>query len=161
MDIFNVDLNNLPQNLDNSDLYNNRKDEDGNIELSDKIFKIYKEKSFQVIDKIKKCGIPKYNEQIRIITEKSFNSISFIELIANNEVIIELILIIFAINISAARILLELINKGRILRTKIIVSSIRNAGHVIKSKAVELLINNGIEIIFINSHAKISALKKK
>lgn len=163
MEDFDVNLDDLPDelDLDLSETFSESNDEDGNIDIPDKIFKSYREKIFATIENIKQCGIPKRGEQIRIITMKSFNSMSFIELIAGGETIEELILVIFAINMSAAKSLINLIDQKKVKNTKIIVSSIRNAGHKIKSKAVKLLIDNGIKIIFVNSHAKISALRTK
>ena len=98
---FEVNLDELPDelDLDASDTFSESNDEDGNIDVSDKIFNSYRDKIFQTIEKIKECGIPKTGEQMRIITMKSFNSMSFIELIAKSEVIEELILVIFAINL--------------------------------------------------------------
>jgi predicted DNA binding protein len=134
--------------------------EDGNAELSDKLYKSYQEKTFQVIKKVKETGLPNDGQQLRLITMSSFNSIAFIKLISDTEVIEEMILVIFAINISAARILIDLFESGKIKKMKLVVSSIRNAGYTIKSKAVEMLSKQSkIEMMFVNSHAKISAIR--
>lgn len=137
------------------------KNEDGNVEIKDELFKKYQEKNFQTIHSIKEVGIPKHGEQLRLITMKSFNTIAFIELIAQSEIIESMILVIFAINKEAAKVIVDLKNEGRIKNIDLIISSIRNAGHKIKSKAVEYLKQHGIPITFVNSHAKISALKTK
>ncbi len=135
--------------------------EDGNIEINDQLFKKYQEKNKQTIDSIKEIGIPKKGEQLRLITMKSFNTIAFIEMIANSEIIEDMILVIFAINKEAAKSITELYKSGRIIKIDLIISSVRNAGYKIKSQAVKYLKQNNIPITFVNSHAKISALKTK
>ena len=136
--------------------------EDGNAIIEDKLYKSYKEKTAKTINKINEIGIPSPGEQIRLITMKSFNAIAFIELISSKETIIEMILIIFAINYQAAQKIIELKNNGRIKDIQLIVSSIRNAGYSIKSKSIELLSREkDIKLIFVNSHAKISCLRTK
>lgn len=147
--------------LDNWSIDKSNKDEDGNIDIPDKIFKKFTDKIAITINNIKQVGIPKKGEQLRLITMQSFNSVSFIKHIADNEIIEELILIIFSLNMSASKVIIDLIKEGRIKNIKIIVSSIRNAGHKIRSKAVQKLINKGLRIVFVNSHAKITAIKTK
>ncbi len=144
--------------LGNSENYEDGKDEDGNLELSDKLYKKFAEKNTQIIKKVEQIGLPKSGEQLRLITTHPFNTISIISYIANIEIIEHAIFVIFAINQSAAKIIIDLINKGRIKKITCIVSSIRNAGHVSKSIAVDML-KNYIDIVFVNSHAKITLLK--
>ena len=143
--------------LDNID-YNEGKDEDGNLELSDKLYKKFAEKNVQIIKKVEEIGLPKSGEQLRLITMHPFNTISIISHIASKEIIEHAIFVIFAINQSAAKIIIDLITKGRIKKITCIVSSIRNAGHVSKSIAVDML-KNYIDIVYVNSHAKITLLK--
>lgn len=144
--------------LNNSENYEEGKDEDGNLELSDKLYKKFAEKNTQIIKKVEQIGLPKSGEQLRLITIQPFNTISIISYIANIEIIEHAIFVIFAINQSAAKIIIDLINKGRIKKITCIVSSIQNAGHVSKSIAVDML-KNYIDIVFVNSHAKITLLK--
>lgn len=134
--------------------------EDGNAQIPDHLYKIYKEKTAQVIERIKQIGLPHKNEQLRLITMQSFNSIAFIELVAKTEIITEGILVIFAINMKAAKSLIDLFESGKIQKLNLVISSVRNAGYSIKSKAVEMLSEvKEISMCFVNSHAKISALK--
>ena len=144
--------------MNNSENYEEGKDEDGNLELSDKLYKKFAEKNMQIIKKVEQIGLPKSGEQLRLITINPFNTISIISYIANIEIIEHAVFVIFAINQSAAKIIIDLINKGRIKKITCIVSSIRNAGHVSKSIAVDML-KNYIDIVFVNSHAKITLLK--
>lgn len=137
------------------------KSEDGNIEINDQLFKKYQEKNKQTINSIKEIGVPLHGEQLRIITMKSFNTIAFIEMIAKKEIIEDMVLVIFAINKEAAKSIVDLYQTSRIKNIDLIISSVRNAGHRIKSLAVQYLKQNNIPITFVNSHAKISALKTK
>lgn len=142
-----------------SQTYDAGKDEDGNLEVfDDKILRKFKAKNFQVIKKVEQIGLPKQGEQLRLITTHSFNTISIISFIAESEIIKDAVFVIFAINIQAAKLLIELKEKGHFQNCKMIISSIRNAGQKDKSKAVELL-KDYFDITFITSHAKISLLK--
>jgi len=138
--------------------YSEGKDEDGNFSISDKMLKIFAIKNTQIIKKVEEIGLPKNKEQLRLITMQPFNTISIISYIAEKEIIEHAIFVIFAINQYAAKIIIDLFKKGRIKKIDIIVSSIRNAGHVSKSKAVDML-KEYIPITFVNSHAKITLLK--
>lgn len=144
--------------LNNSENYEDGKDEDGNLELSDKLYKKFAEKNTQIIKKVEQIGLPKSGEQLRLITTHPFNTISIISHIANIEIIEHAIFVIFAINQSAAKIIIDLMSKGRVKKITCIVSSIRNAGHISKSIAVDML-KNHMDIVFVNSHAKITLLK--
>jgi hypothetical protein len=139
--------------------YDEGKDEDGNLSLSDKLFKKFTKKNLQVIRKVKEIGLPDKYEQLRLITTHPFNSISIVDYISKSEIIEDAIFVIFAINQSAARMLINMKESGRILKAKFIISSIRNAGHVSKSLAVDMLKEHFTDLIYVNSHAKISLLK--
>ena len=67
----------------------------------------------QIIKKVEQIGLPKSGEQLRLITINPFNTISIISYIANIEIIEHAVFIIFAINQSAAKIIIDLLNKGR------------------------------------------------
>jgi hypothetical protein len=140
--------------------YNQGKDEDGNMSFNDKTFKKFIEKSFDVIKKIDEIKLPQKNEQLRLITNKPFNSISIIQYIAEKETIEEIIFVIFAINQYAAKVICDLYKNGKIKKAIIIVSSIRNAGHKSKSIAVDML-KKFFDVIYVNSHAKITLIKTK
>ena len=138
--------------------YDPGKDEDGNFVMSDKIYKKFQEKNVQVIRNILEIGMPKKNEQLRLITNNSFNSIAFVEHVARTEGIKSSKFVIFSINMSAAHLLIDLKNDNLIKNTELIISIIRNAGFKTKSKAVELL-KHHFDIIFLNSHAKIVVME--
>ena len=142
----------------NDQVYDSGKDEDGNLEISDKFFRKFTLKNLQVIKKVEEIGLPKKGEQLRFITMKPFNTISIISYIAQKEIIEHAIFIIFAINQYAAKVIIDLIESKRILKIDIVVSSIRNAGHESKSIAVDML-KRYVDVIYVNSHAKITILK--
>lgn len=138
--------------------FDSSKDEDGNLDIDDKILKRFVEKTTQVIEKVKEIGLPEKKEQLRLITTKFFNSIAIIKHIADQEKIIDAVFVIFSINQSAAKILIELKNENKLQNCKLVISSIRNSGHRSKSIAVDLL-KNYFEIIFVNSHAKLAVMR--
>jgi len=133
-------------------------DEDGNFSMPEKLYKKFQEKTTKVIARVIEIGLPKKGEQLRLITTSAFNSIAIIKHIADQEKIISAKLVIFAINQSAAKILIELKNEGKLNNCILVISSIRNAGIKDKSIAVEML-KDHFEIIFITSHAKINILE--
>lgn len=138
--------------------YDQIKDKNENIELSDKLLKRFIEKTSQVIEKIKEIKLPVQGEQLRLITTQAFNSIAIIKYIADEEKIKSGKLVIFAINQYAARLLIDLKKEGKLKNTILIISSLRNPGIKDKCIAVELL-KDHFEIIFITSHAKIAILE--
>jgi len=150
---FNFDLKGFDKNVENI-----QADENGNIELPDKLLKRYVEKTYQAIEKIKEIKLPKQGGQLRLITTKAFNSIAVIKHIADEEKIKSAKLVIYAINQYAARLLIDLKKEGKLNNTVLIISSIRNPGIKDKCIAVEML-KKYFKIIFITSHAKIAILE--
>jgi len=142
----------------NWNFYTESKDEDGNVDLDDKLYKKFQGKTTSVINKVKQIGLPKKGEQLRLITTKAFNSVAIIKHIADQEKIISAKLVIFAINQAAAKTLIELKSEGKLNDCILVISSIRNAGIKDKSIAVEML-KDHFNIIFITSHAKIAILE--
>lgn len=138
--------------------YSESIDEDGNFDIEDKLLKRFVEKTTSVIKRVNEIGLPQQGEQIRLITTSAFNSVAIIKMIAECETIKSAKLVIFAINQHAAKILIELKEKGLLKNTILVISSIRNAGVKDKSIAVEML-KKHFEIIFITSHAKIAILE--
>lgn len=130
-------------------------------ETQDKALMLYKKKTFQTIEKIKELSLPKQNEQIRLITKRSFNAIAFLKFIAEQEVIEHAILAIYSINHEAATILNDLINSARIKTATIFMSNLRNKAHRQKEQLTkDMFIDNPkIKLIFASSHAKIISFK--
>lgn len=124
--------------------------------------KLYKEKSFKIIENLNNINFPKKNEQLRLISTKNFNTAAFIKFISEYEIIEEAILIIFTLNKYAARIIIDLYNQRKIKKINCLISSIRNAGNEIKSQSIRMLIDNignDFKLFMCNSHAKIISLR--
>jgi hypothetical protein len=130
-------------------------------EMPDASMKLYKEKTFQVIEKIKELKLPKSKEQLRLITKRSFNSVSFLKFIADQEKVIELVCCIYSINHEAAIIIDELIKTGRIEKATLLISNLRNKAHREKEQLTkDLFIGNPkIKLIYASSHSKIISFK--
>ena len=145
--------------IDNWDVeHDEGKDEDGNLEIEDKILKIFVEKTNQVIKKVDEIGLPQQKQQLRIITMQPFNAVSLIKMIAERETVVDALFVIFAINKHAAHVLIDLKEKKLLNNCRLLVSQIRNAGHKSKSLAVDLL-KPHFDVSFFNSHAKIMIMK--
>ncbi len=132
---------------------------DVHIEIEDHIYKKFQKKNAEIIHNLRNIILPMPGEQLRLITMKSFNAIAFINLIAQNEIIEELILVIYAINMKAAKNIIDLKENGRIDKLTLIISSILNAGHVVRAKSVQMLIDYNYNITFVNSHAKVTVVR--
>jgi hypothetical protein len=130
-------------------------------ETEDKSLRLYKEKTYKVIEYISEIKLPNENEQIRLITKRSFNSVAFIQFICEKEIIEHLILVVYSFNHEAAKIIEELINNGKIKKATVFMSNLRNKAHRQKEQLTkDLFIRNPkIKLIFASSHAKIVAMK--
>lgn len=130
-------------------------------EINDSSLRLYKKKCFQVIEYIKELSLPKENEQLRLITKRSFNAISFLQLISSTETIEDIVLCIYSLNYEAALLIDSLIKEEKILNATILISNLRNSAHREKELATkELFIENPkIKLIFASSHAKIISFK--
>ena len=132
-------------------------------DTEDKLLRVYNEKTTIVIDKIKEMGLPKEGEQIRCITKRSFNVVAFIKHITDIEPIEDAIFVIYSINHEAAKIINDLVTEGKIKKVKILMSTLRNKAHRKKEQLTkDFFVNNpNIELIFLQSHAKIFAMQTK
>jgi hypothetical protein len=126
-------------------------------EMPDASLKLYKEKTFQVIEKIKELKLPLTNEQLRLITKRSFNAISFVKYISEHENIEEFVACIYSINYEAALEIDSLIKSGKIKTATLLISNLRNKAHREKEQLTkDLFIKNpNIKLIFASSHSKI------
>ena len=155
---------NISTKWDNSEsLINIEKDTDdsGVEEKFDESYKKFIEKTYQVINHIEEIGMPQKNEQIRIVTFRSFNTVHFINYIAKKEIIEHLVLAVYSINAEAARFINDMINEGLIQKATILMSNLRNKAHREKEQITrDLFVNNPkVDLFFLQSHAKIVAMK--
>lgn len=131
-------------------------------DTEDKILRVYKEKTAKIISHVSELGLPKKNEQLRIITKRSFNAIAFLQWVIENEGIIdEALFCIYSINHEASVIIDQLVTSGKIKTATILMSNLRNKAHRAKEQLTkDYFINNpNIELIFASSHSKITSFK--
>lgn len=131
-------------------------------ETKDRMLKVYKEKTAKVIENLQFIGLPKKNEQLRLITKRSFNSIAFLEWVMSKEGIVdEALFCIYSINHEASVIINDMVSCGKIKTATILMSNLRNKAHRAKEEATKnYFINNpNIELIFASSHSKIMSFK--
>lgn len=136
-------------------------DNSGVEDLVDFKYKKFVEKTYKVIQQITELGLPKKNEQIRIITLRSFNQVHFIKYIAEKEIIDEIFIVLYSINHEAAQLINNLITEGKIKKATILISNLRNKAHRQKEQLTRDLFvkNNKIDLFFCSSHAKIVSMK--
>ena len=143
---------------DEPDLINVEKDPEksGLEEMEDRSFVRYTEKHTALIAKIEELGLPAPGQQFRLITKRTFNAIQFLEYIAEQETITDLKMAIYSINFHAAKILIDLINTGKIQQAEILMSNLRNKAHREKEEIVRKMFLDHPRIIlfFASSHAK-------
>lgn len=130
-------------------------------DTEDKTMRLYKEKTMQVIEKIKELGLPKPGEQIRLITKRSFNAVAFLQHISKQEHIQEIHLAIYSVNYQAAKIINEMILSGRINKAHILISNLRNKAHREKEIVTKQMFvdNPNVRLFYASSHAKIMNIK--
>jgi hypothetical protein len=144
-------------------LINVEKDTDnsGVEDMAEKKYKKYVEKTYQIIQQLNEVGLPKTNEQIRIITLRSFNSVHFLKYISDLEIIEKVLLCVYSINGEAARMLNEMVIFGKVKKMVILMSNLRNKAHREKEQITrDMFVNNpNIDLFFASSHAKIMSIK--
>ncbi len=125
-------------------------------QMDDRALARYTERHYALIAKLEELGLPKPGQQFRLITRRTFNAIQFLEYIASREKIIDLKMAIYSINYNAAKILVRLIDEGRIERVEILMSNLRNKAHREKEEIIKKMFigHNKISIFFASSHAK-------
>lgn len=129
--------------------------------MEDRAYARYVERHYALIDKLKEVGLPKPGEQFRLVTRRSFNAIQFLEYIASEEKILDLKMAIYSINFNAAKILVALINDGRIKKVEILMSNLRNKAHREKEEVIKQMFieHPRISLFFAQSHAKTFACR--
>lgn len=132
-------------------------------ETNDRLLKVYKEKTALVIENLHNIGLPKKNEQLRLITKRSFNTIAFLQWVVKKEFghVDEALFCIYSINYEASVIINDLVKSGTIRTATILMSNLRNKAYRAKEEATKnfFATNPNIELIFANSHSKIMSFK--
>lgn len=127
-------------------------------EMQDNLLQIHKKKVAKVIERIAEMGLPKKNEQFRLVTRRAFNAVELLQfIVAAGDKIVDLKMAVYSINFFAALILLEMIDRNDIGRCEILMSDLRNKAH----REKEIIVNEKfsghprIDLWFCHSHAKI------
>lgn len=143
---------------DEPDLINVEKDPEksGLEEMEDRAFVKYCVKHTAMIAKLDELGLPLPGQQFRIITRRTFNAIQFLEYIVEQETIVDLKMAIYSINFYAAKILIKLVDTGKIQKVEILMSNLRNKAHREKEEVVRKMFlgHPRIVLFFASSHAK-------
>ena len=157
MEPFSVDVSISDITDEEPELINVEKDtEDSGVEeLEDKAYSRFMQKTYKVINRIEDLGIPEKGHQIRLVTFRSFNAIHFLYYIAQKEKINHVLIA------EAARLLVEMINKGLVGKTTILMSNLRNKAHRQKEQITrDIFVENpNIDLFFCASHAKIMSMQ--
>jgi len=127
-------------------------------QMEDRALVRYTEKHYALIDKIEELGLPKPGQEFRLVTRRTFNAIQFLEyIVRKEESIVDLKMAIYSINYYAAKILMALINEGKINKVEILMSNLRNKAHREKEEIVKNLFmgHPNISLFFCSSHAKL------
>jgi len=144
-------------------LINTQKDTDdsGLESIEDAKYQKFIEKTYQVIKQVEEIGLPKPNEQIRLVTFRSFNAALFLAYICEKYKVENLILVVYSINAEAAQLINDLVLSGKIQGAKILMSNLRNKAHRQKEQITrDNFVNNPkIDLFFASSHSKIMAIK--
>jgi uncharacterized protein YuzB (UPF0349 family) len=121
----------------------------------------HRKKIAAVIDRLKEIGLPKKEEQFRLVTRRAFNAIEFLEYICQQTIVTDLKLAVYSINYESAILLIDLINTKKILKAEICMSNLRNGAHRAKEQIVndKILEHSDIDIFYCSSHAKMMAMK--
>lgn len=129
--------------------------------MDDNALTRYVQKTAHLIEKIAEVGMPQKNQQIRLITRRTFNAIQFLQHIVETEIIIDLKIAIYSINYHAAKILIQLIDDGKIKNAQILMSNLRNGAHREKEQIIknQLIDRKEVDLFFCSSHAKVFSCK--
>lgn len=109
------------------------------------------------------CGLPKPDEQFRIITEKQFNAYSLILQLLESEVIDEMYLAIYRINKETVESLINFIESGKIKRATFVISNFFNQTRRPEKWALMLRGfaegNENVNHVYTHNHSKVLAVK--
>lgn len=121
--------------------------------------------SFQQSAELSKIGLPKQGEQIRLVTEKSYNAYSFVlNVLEKHGEIDEFNLAIYRINEWTAKNIIELIDKGLINNPMFIISDFFRGNKKPErfAKILSMYCNEkNIPFDYLNNHAKVILIKAK
>lgn len=129
-----------------------------------KIYRRFLEKQYAKISEIDDLAgcLPLDSEQIRIITQKSFNAFAILLYILKiKKIIDECYLITYNIDRNTIIGLKELVGNGHIKKLTIVVSSALKNRKPARTQELKNIANKKISVIFVNNHTKIILAKIK
>jgi hypothetical protein len=137
--------------------------ESGLESMNDKLYRRFCKKHYALIADIETIGLPHPDEQFCLVTRRPFNSVQFIEYIAQKEIITHMKLVVYSINFQAAEKIVELIDAKKIESAEILISNLRNGAHREKELVMKELFSShpNISLFYCNSHAKIVSMETR
>lgn len=132
-------------------------------ELADRNYRRFCDKHYRLIEHIDHVGLPKPGEQWRIVTKRSFNSVQFLDYVAQKEGIEFAFLAVYSINYEAARCIIGLLDARKIAQAEILMSNLRNFAHRKKEAIVVGLFRDHprLRLWMCASHAKIITCRSR
>lgn len=132
-------------------------------EMEDSRHTRFCEKHYALVASLADVGLPARGEQFRLVTRRTFNAIQFLQYIADRERIDHLAIAIYSISYDAAKILMGLVDSGRIGHVDMLMSNLRKGAHRAKEKAVVdwFFDHSKIDLFFCSSHAKVFSCKTR
>jgi hypothetical protein len=148
----------------NANLIDKEKDtmNSGIEELCSAKFQLNAKKTFEIIHKAIDVIFPKKDEQLQIVTFKSFNAALFLQHLSILEQIEEMYISAYSLNYESAEIISNLCTTQNI-KCEILISNLRNQAYRKKEEMTKQMFiqNKNIKLFFCSSHAKIISVKTK
>jgi len=128
-----------------------------------KIYRKFLDKQYSRVRNISELlgKLPKKNEQIRIITQKSFNAYAILLYILEQKNIEECYIATYNIDKNTIKGLKLLVDSDNIKKLTIVISNSLNFRMPDRANELKKIANKKIQIIFVNNHTKITCVKTK
>ena len=129
-----------------------------------KIFRSFLQRQYKRVLEINELSgqLPQKNDQIRIITQRSFNAFAILlYIIQIKETLKECYLTTYNIDRSTIMGLKKFVDEGQILKLTIVVSSALRNRKPERTQELKNIASKKITVIFVNNHTKIILAKTK
>lgn len=129
--------------------------------MTDPKYRTFLNQTYSVIKNVEEVGLPMPNEQVRLITFRSFNASVFFAYLCQKTTIEHIAISVYSINHEAATLIDRLVKERKIQRVTMLMSNLRNKAHREKEHLTrQLFVNNpNIDLFFAKTHAKIAVTK--
>lgn len=123
----------------------------------------YRRRHYAMIRAIADVGLPAKGEQYRLVTRRKFNACDVVGHIAETEGIDHMACAIYSLNHEAAKMIVRLLDEGKIRTAEICISDLRNKAHRQKEELTQSMFaeHPGISLWYCSSHAKVTAMQTK